>query len=373
MKLPTRSNAKLKFISIFISTAITGVVLISFAVYNTSQEMQITHQISNLYTTGAYGTEQFLSQHNNRYSIDDLAAFAATFSSPDQHSRVLNSLNFAPFRWEQHQLDIHLRRLTSTRTHDRGGYFFAQNRVYTWVQIPIGNSAYSLFRIQVAPPLTLASLYQLYANRLLVPAAFYRWLTVWGSFILNNLISRLQAQKDAVERMALHDSLTGLANRNLFSEKSESLWQYSRREGLAFSLVLLDLDKFKQVNDTLGHDYGDELLRQVARRLEKAVRKYDTIARVGGDEFVLLLPNTDHHNYRPICDRILHDLVQDYDLFQTTVQIGASLGIAIYPNHAEELVELTRKADRAMYTAKKRGGGVFCFQEAAPITHLNHG
>lgn len=127
-------------------------------------------------------------------------------------------------------------------------------------------------------------------------------------------------------------------------------------------LLFLDLDQFKHVNDTLGHDVGDLLLKIVAERLKKQVREMDTVARMGGDEFTVVLPGVESPEAAgSVAERILNDMAQPFSLYGGEVRVGASIGIAIYPLHGTTVQELMKHADVAMYAAKAAGRGTFRF------------
>jgi diguanylate cyclase (GGDEF)-like protein len=133
-----------------------------------------------------------------------------------------------------------------------------------------------------------------------------------------------------------------------------------RREHRQLALLYIDLDHFKRVNDTLGHDAGDRLLELVAERLEQCVRASDTVARFGGDEFVMLLENIDSsRNATAVAEKICSALHQPFRLFDQDARIVPSVGIALFPQHGDDEQQLLRRADEAMYTAKKSGGNRF--------------
>lgn len=162
-------------------------------------------------------------------------------------------------------------------------------------------------------------------------------------------------------RMALHDTLTGLPNRLLFRDRLERATSRARRDKHPLALFYLDIDGFKGVNDTMGHDVGDELLRTIARRLEEGLRKSDTVARLGGDEFVAIAEGI--HEEGPagiasLAEKLHTALCEPYPVLGRIVRVGASIGIAFFPAESEDLEELVALADRRMYTAKKAGGGV---------------
>jgi diguanylate cyclase (GGDEF)-like protein len=161
------------------------------------------------------------------------------------------------------------------------------------------------------------------------------------------------------EQQALHDALTGLANRKLLlAHTSEVLDDLQLADGRV-ALVLLDLDRFKDVNDTLGHPVGDRALQVVATRLQEAVRPGDLVARLGGDEFAVLLRGLDSAaTVTEVAERIRTSLHEPISFDGTMVDLDASLGIALYPDHGEDFDQLHRRADVAMYVAKSSGGGV---------------
>ncbi len=170
---------------------------------------------------------------------------------------------------------------------------------------------------------------------------------------------RLTAQARENWRLATHDPLTGLPNRSLLRDRVDRALSANARSDKHLGLLLLDLDRFKDVNDTLGHDCGDVLLRQVGPRIVKQLRGGDSLARLGGDEFVVLLPEVpDLSAACEIAERIRNVLAQPFLLDPATVTVDVSIGIALAPDHGDQFDELLRQADIAMYEAKAAGGGV---------------
>jgi diguanylate cyclase (GGDEF)-like protein/PAS domain S-box-containing protein len=173
------------------------------------------------------------------------------------------------------------------------------------------------------------------------------------------VFSDISQRKEAEARMrhlALHDALTGLPNRTLLTDRLDQTIHKAKREKTSFALLYFDLDKFKPVNDSYGHEVGDLLLKEAATRALDCVRESDTIARIGGDEFVVLLPNlqkTGDAMY--LAEKIRHAMVQPFELSGQVFQISASIGMAIYPEHGSEETDLTRHADAALYFAKRNG------------------
>lgn len=174
---------------------------------------------------------------------------------------------------------------------------------------------------------------------------------------LHDITERTMAA-EVLRRQALHDGLTGLPNRTLLNERLRAALKNSERTGHPVSLLIMDLDQFKDVNDALGHDHGDRLLIEMSRRLQKVLRDADTIARLGGDEFaVLVVDNADADGAVAIADRIGEALEQPFQLGGISLQTNASVGIAVFPEHAQDAESLAQRADVAMYAAKRSGGG----------------
>jgi len=193
-------------------------------------------------------------------------------------------------------------------------------------------------------------------------------LMVWVSLIFNHLMKKLKKQQAQLKRMALHDALTGLPNRSLMDDRLGSLIKVSKRENKKFALALFDIDAFKTINDNYGHAYGDELLRQVAKRLEGVLRESDTAARIGGDEFTIILNDIDETNWHDVFERILTTLVGPYTLLNTIVRVNVSMGVTIYSVHGKDVKSLLHQADKAMYKVKAAGGGMCIAEHASNYT-----
>jgi len=163
--------------------------------------------------------------------------------------------------------------------------------------------------------------------------------------------------EEALRRQALHDALTGLPNRTLLGDRLGHALAAARRDRAPLALFLMDLDRFKEVNDTLGHDAGDALLREVGQRIQEALRASDTVARLGGDEFAVLLPGDDQESAVGAARKLLAALAAPVTLRDQGIVAGGSIGIALYPDHGEDAATLLRRADVAMYAAKRAGTG----------------
>ena len=170
--------------------------------------------------------------------------------------------------------------------------------------------------------------------------------------IVHDITVRKQAD-DRLIWLSYYDELTGLANRRLFADRLQHAINMAHRTKLSVSLFYLDLDRFKSVNDSMGHAAGDEVLKETARRIVSTLRDSDTAARLGGDEFILLLPETDADGATPVAEKILKKLREPYIFEGKELTLGASIGIAVYPQNADNGEVLVHLADTAMYHAKQ--------------------
>ena len=178
--------------------------------------------------------------------------------------------------------------------------------------------------------------------------------------LARDITERLRDQQ-RIERLAHYDTLTGLPNRALFAARADLALELCSRQGRAVALLFLDLDRFKAVNDQLGHRVGDALLRAVAERVSGLVRTEDTLARLGGDEFICVLPGSDAEQAAMVAQRICAALRQPFELPDHTLRLSASVGIAVAPTDGRDRDTLVRKADIAMYRAKQDNNGGYAF------------
>lgn len=177
-------------------------------------------------------------------------------------------------------------------------------------------------------------------------------------------ITERKIKDDEIWHKANYDALTGLPNRRLFRDRLEHEVKHSERSGKQVALLFIDLDRFKEANDLLGHDAGDMLLRQAAHRICASVREMDTVARLGGDEFTVILSDIGQvQDAKLVADKILQELARPFHILHEMVHISGSIGITIYPRDAVSAENLVRNADQAMYVAKNAGRNAYRFYE----------
>ena len=178
-----------------------------------------------------------------------------------------------------------------------------------------------------------------------------------------DITERKQAE-EKIHHLANYDSVTGLLNRNYLEQHLQHSIMLAERQSTSFSLMYLDLDRFKDINDTLGHQIGDQLLKKLGRRLKFCLRKSDIIARIGGDEFACVLHNTDSKNAAKLAQKLLFELELTFYIEGYTISVGVSIGIASYPSDSKSLKDLLKYADIAMYRAKtSQKSNYVCFRK----------
>jgi diguanylate cyclase (GGDEF)-like protein len=199
------------------------------------------------------------------------------------------------------------------------------------------------------------------------PIAFIFGLALLGflTLQLSRMYRRLRREAVRSEHNSLHDALTGLPNRALFADRLEHQIRAARRDPAPFSMLMIDLDRFKEINDTLGHAAGDRVLGDIGPRMQGILRPGDTIARLGGDEFAVLLPWAGRDDGDHAAERIAGALHEPFLVGDLTVTVDASIGVVTFPSDGEDAETLTRHADVAMYLAKSRGRGGAHYDRAA--------
>ncbi len=184
---------------------------------------------------------------------------------------------------------------------------------------------------------------------------------------------RLIESTRKLENLSLYDPVTGLPNRSLFRDRLAQHISIAEDHGLSISLLLIDLNHFKEINDTLGHEMGDLLLKMIAARFSGHLFSAETFSRLGGDEFILVLPNQKGDKAAKRAGRLLALLERPFNIDDTDITIGASIGVSVYPDHGRDISTLMRHADNAMYNAKKNKLGVFLYdpdQDTSSIGQL---
>jgi diguanylate cyclase (GGDEF)-like protein len=194
---------------------------------------------------------------------------------------------------------------------------------------------------------------------IIIPSTF---LVLVGLFFMSKRLLRSFADNNSIQYIADHDSLTSLLNRNLFNDRLNHALDVSKRDLSKLAVLFIDLDHFKVINDQHGHFIGDQVLKEVAKRLMEVLRHSDSIARIGGDEFLILLPNIENKNYViQIVEKICAKLKEPMTFNQVSLQLTVSVGVVIPSHHSYDAETLIQSADEAMYEIKREGGDGYLF------------
>jgi diguanylate cyclase (GGDEF)-like protein len=228
-----------------------------------------------------------------------------------------------------------------------------QGHEYLWTSRPLPDGKGTVYFINRSREATVRSYVKAMGPPILAAAFFVVWLIFWGGAYLVRLYGELDSQRDKLEYQALNDALTQLPNRVLFQDRFGQTLEKSQRDGQTFALAVLDLNRFKEINDLLGHEVGDQVLKEISRRLDSVLRKSDTVARMGGDEFAILMPNTNMVHAEMVAERVLGCFRKPVEIGDQRLEVGGSLGLALYPLHGKDATTLTRAADLAMYECKQ--------------------
>lgn len=221
-------------------------------------------------------------------------------------------------------------------------------------------------------------------HRLMKKSEQYVWVLIRGKTSRDNSgkvirmtgslsdITKRKTQEVTIQHQASHDSMTNLPNRKILHERLEHALQQAERDDMSLAVMMIDIDRFKEINDTLGHLVGDAVLQEVALRLQTTLRQSDTIARFGGDEFTIILPRVDAQQAALVANKIAKSLSPAIIADKHNLHVEASIGIALYPEHGHDSTVLIRFSDIAMYMAKRSGSGYAFYDPVQDPNNVNH-
>jgi diguanylate cyclase (GGDEF)-like protein len=234
----------------------------------------------------------------------------------------------------------------------RGREIRLNDQLYTLAASAVSGSPFTLLHLVPRGYAAQDALARL-ASRLGITGLVIAWLAVWIALIISTAVARrIKTQTAKLEYQATHDALTGLPNRVALAGALDKAIAYARQTGRSVGLVLMDLNRFREINDTLGHDMGDRVLQEVSLRLRAALWENDTVARLGGDDFALLMPIADASHVRLVIAKTQVIMGDPFEIQGLSLQVDACLGVALYPDHADDAATLLRRAEVAMYHAK---------------------
>jgi len=316
-----------------------------------------------------YG-EQFVNDtRSDAFLISNLAGRDVRFQAINhlmEEATLNGKILFAQFLAENGKTVFEFSDLKKTTPY-REDFFFGEHSddVY-FISLPVVHQdhLYSM-RLGFDETLTRLKIKTAYDRGIYLALAYVLLTFALLGFIipkLNKMRREIVRQASVLQYQSLHDGLTGLPNRNLFESRIQ---QAAQRKGLPhFALLLMDLNRFKQVNDTLGHCSGDAVLVETGIRLRQVVRISDTVVRLGGDEFAIFLPGSDLNGAVAVAKKLIDAMDQPFNLDYHSLHIGASVGIAMSPDHGTDVNTLMRHVDVAMYEAKRTNSGYLVYDDS---------
>jgi diguanylate cyclase (GGDEF)-like protein len=239
----------------------------------------------------------------------------------------------------------------------KSGNIAVGNQVFVWDTIPLATTPYTLTVIHRTSTHEARIFFKHLAIPLFIAALIILWVAFWSTQYIASLLEKLHAQKNKLQHQAMHDALTNLPNRSLMLDRLQVAMREVDQSGSELALLFIDLNRFKEINDTLGHHYGDMLLVEISRRLASVLRKSDMIARLGGDEFAVVISHVTEEVTRSIADKLIAVIGDVIEIEGNKLFVTGSMGIARYPTHASDTNTLVQYADVAMYAAKRAGVG----------------
>ena len=365
-------SEKYKVIAFFVVAIVLATGLIINVVYKASRELEITYEINHLYQFYHFLLNKQIDKRDLKVSRI-LYRRLEDFLDDNYYLYRLDNNKIINTRTNQLQISpqINAQTLEKTRLNEHGGYLKQEGNIYTWVMLPMTEDSDRLLLLHKYKEVDTGLLANVYSRYFIIPMLVFMWFMVWGVLVLRYMQNRIIKQRESLEYVAMHDVLTGLPNRDLFDDRLNHLIKMSRREEVKFALVFIEMNNFKALNDSLGYEYGDELLRQVAQRITNTLRDSDTSARIAGDEFSLLVRNVNESILTNVCNQVDAALKEPYVLFGSNVTIRFSMGVATYPTNGVDSKTLTRNADHAMRDAGVNGGGIQFCKERVEHKHKN--
>ena len=232
---------------------------------------------------------------------------------------------------------------------------------YIWVTTPVPDTPYLVVNTHRRAQTSLRDFMKFIGAPIAFAALVSLWLSTWGAVIISSLFRRLNAQREQLEHQAHHDPLTDLPNRDALSKAIDDAIAATDKTGSTLAVCMIDLHQFKEINDSLGHHCGDELLKQVAERLRRVLRPPDVVGRFYGNKFAVLLTHADPTAVDHIADTLLGTLDDAFEVDGRCLYIRGTLGIALYPEHAENAPALLQKAEAAIFQAREGTSHVATF------------
>ena len=335
----------------FMGLALFALLIFGMVAYDSSLEIRMQQEIKILENFAEYIAKD-LSRHAS--SDEALQAYLNHDNFlPKNYLLITKKDNkiFSPFNQKPTIKNLPYKKIFEQQ--ENNGFFNLSNNQFTWDRVKIKN--YHAILFHQLPNDTFTKFFRSLGLPLIITGVLIMWLVFWATFLLNSMINKLKEKNISMQHMVLHDALTNLPNRFLLQDRIEQTIKNSRRNNTAFAIIVIDLNRFKDINDTLGHHFGDAVLIAVSDALQDNLRESDTAARLGGDEFAILVPDVNQSSLVTVIDHLKNAFHRDYELGDHKLYIDVSMGVAFYPEHGTDAAILSQRAEMAMYIAKQTG------------------
>jgi len=345
-------NLRVKLLLGFWALALSALTFFGFIAYDTAEQASTSKEAALLRGLFANVAEEVSSTLAASGNVNE--TLKRLGAAHGQHTSIVVRDNAGKVAYSSDNQKSY-EHVAAHVSENKEGQLIDENFSYSWVTLPITNSHLTVTIVSELDQGPQLSFLRQMGVSLVFTAFIVLWLAAWGAMYVASLIEKLNEQRNILQYQALHDNLTGLPNRVLLRDRLKQIFLEYPREKQPFSLFFIDLNRFKEINDTLGHHAGDELLAIVAKRISEAVRRSDTVARLGGDEFAVLLRKADQQGAERVAKKIVAAIEEAVTLQGKSCFVSCSIGIATYPGHGDDIEELFRNSDAAMYRAKKTG------------------
>lgn len=357
-------SLRARLIASFVVTALLVIVIFGFTTYRVALNANLKADFDKLLYAHHQEIDDLFDKTTVHSTISELRPLITDYGNPDhllilvdtdgQYALSQPLENFLGPTYQKND-DFPLKELLTNA--GMNGRFSLGDETLIWIGVSSLSSAYKVLVLSRLSEES-TSFSKVIGSNLLITGVSIIWVSIWGALVLASIISKRLEEKNALLlHQALHDDLTGLPNRALLYERLNTLLLKAARNKGSIALFVLDLDRFKEINDTMGHGSGDLLLQQVGDRMQQVLRNTDTVARLGGDEFALLIPHVDRKTAVLFAERVTQMFKKPFCIEGMQLDVEASLGISLYPDHGKDAGTLIKRADIAMYQAKQSDRG----------------
>lgn len=342
-----------KFQFIFLGVALLSLTMFGIVAYDSSLKLRIQQENQNLHAFSEYISND-ISQHVHARTNTTLHAYINSKGFlPSDYFLIIKKDNNIFISGKEKITTNNIPYLTLSDNKETSGVFNNGENQFSWNKLNIKNTQTLL--IHQLPNNTINEFFNSIGTPLIITGIIIMWLVFWATMMLNTVINKLKEKNISMQHMVLHDALTDLPNRFLLHDKIEDAIKHAKNNKSAFAIVIIDLKRFKEINDTLGHHVGDALLIAVSDSLQGELDESNIAARFSGDKFAILIPDINQQTFFEKINHLQNIFCKSYQLGDHKIYIDASMGVSFFPEHGSDSAKLTQRAEMSMYVAKKSG------------------